>query len=304
MAEGDDIFSEDEWTGESQADESDDEPVEDSDEGSVEEDEDTAPTPEQETTSGDNGETPADAPTPEQAAEVKPNRVKTKIKVDREEREIEVDLDTELSTYVQKALNHDRMQAKLAEALPIVEQAKALSRAMGVETAEKMLSDAMENYREAEIKRLTADGTNEEMARDYVVRKMTNPVPDQNTEQTGAAPAADAAKTAAVTGKAPTRDFGAEAALLLQAHPELAGKPLPMAVLEACRVGKNLLVAYTEYEVQQAKAEAAKFRKENEIHKQNAASAAKAPVKGVSGGGATDTKAKDPFEEGFDSDDY
>ena len=46
---------------------------------------------------------------------------------------------------------------------------------------------------------------------------------------------------------------------------------------------------------------AASLKKENAILKQNAASAAKAPVKGVTGGGVSPDKV-DYFIEGFDSD--
>ena len=50
------------------------------------------------------------------------------------------------------------------------------------------------------------------------------------------------------------------------------------------------------------KAEADKLRRENRILKQNEASAKQAPVKGVRGGGATDTKPEDDFLRGFNSD--
>ncbi len=305
-AEGDDIFADDEWTDDEQADESAAEPENESDEGFVEETEDTAPTTEQETVSDDSGETQEEAPTTEPETEVKPNtKHKFKATFDREEREVEIDLDADLPTIWQKAQVTERVQAKLAKANPVLERAERLSRSLGYENFEAMLNGAEENYVESEVNRLKAEGANEEMAKDYVTRKMAAAAAKPDTETGNSDHASDN------TGSGNARDFRADATELFQARPDLAGKPLPREVLVAYSAGKNLLAAYTEYEVRQAKAEAdtarkeaAKVRKENEIYKQNAASAAKAPVKGVSGGGATDTKAKDPFEEGFDSDYY
>jgi hypothetical protein len=178
---------------------------------------------------------------------------------------------------------------------PVMEKAERLSRSLGYDNLESMLDRAEENYRNAEVNRLKADGVNEEIARDHVARKMAAAA-EYKPESEAVRPESSAAPNG--------RNFTAEIGMLFQARPDLAGKKLPPEVIQAAKDGKHLLAAYTDYEVQQAKAEAAKIRKENEIYKQNAASAAKAPVKGVSGGGATDTKAKDPFEEGFDSDDY
>lgn len=309
-AEGDDIFADGEWTGKDQADESDTDPVQEPEEGDVEETDDTAPTTEQDTDSDDNGETQAEAPTPEQTTEEKPNtKYKTRIKFDREERDMEVDLVTELPTYIQKALNLDReiergkqLQTRVDEYKEIVELAEALARVMDENDAKVMLQNAWNNFRDSEVKRLSADGTNEEIVREHVERRMANASAARRTEHKPEPEAAES--NAAPNGEAPARDVRAEINLLYRVRPDLAGKPVPDEVLAAVKGGKHPLAAFTEYEVNQAKAEATKLRKENEIYKQNAASAAKAPVKGVSGGGATGTKAKDPFEEGFDSDDF
>lgn len=296
-AEGDDIFTDEEWSGEEEADESTSDPDPESEEGAVEETDDTVPTTEQDEDSDDNGEAQTDAPTTEQTTEVKPNtKHKFKATFDREEREVEVDLEADLPSIWQKSQVTERVQAKLAKMSPVYEKAERLSRSLGYENLEAMLNSAEENYIAAEVNRLKADGANEEMAKDYVARKMASAAADtkEETEQ----------QSVTQTSAAPARDFRADASELIKARPDLAGKQLPHEVLVAYGAGKNLLAAYTDYEVKQAKAEASKLRKENEIYKQNAASAARAPVKGVSGGGATDTKAKDPFEEGFDSDDY
>ena len=296
-AEGDDIFAEEDWTGEDQADEFDAEPEQESEEGEVVETDETAPTPEQDTDSDDNGEAQTEAPTPEQTTEVKPNtKHKFKATFDREEREVEVDLEAELPTIWQKSQVTERVQAKLAKMSPVFEKAERLSRSLGYENLEAMLNSAEENYVTAEVNRLKAEGANEEIAKDYVARKMASaataeskPEVEQHHPETSAQPAV----------KSPRE----QVAELLQARPDLIGKQLPPEVFEAAKSGKNLLAAYTAYEVQQARDEVAKLRKENEIYKQNAASAAKAPVKGVSGGGATDTKARDPILEALEADD-
>ena len=66
--------------------------------------------------------------------------------------------------------------------------------------------------------------------------------------------------------------------------------------------GTNLLTAYLAYREKQTSKAAASLKKENEVLKQNAASAAKAPVKGVTGGGATNTKPQHKLLDGFDDD--
>ena len=110
-----------------------------------------------------------------------------------------------------------------------------------------------------------------------------------------------ATPTEEVQSTQPQRDFRTEIQQLLEARPDLRGKQLPDEVVKACASqGQNLLAAYSAYEVRQERAAADKLRKENEVLRQNAASAAKAPVSGTQGGGATDVKPEDDFLRGFD----
>ena len=103
----------------------------------------------------------------------------------------------------------------------------------------------------------------------------------------------------------PERDFVKEAGDLIAVRPELRGKNLPEEVTnDAITNGKSLLRAYLEYEAKQRTAENDTLRKENKILKQNAEAASRAPVTGTSGGGATNTKADDPFLKGFNEDYY
>lgn len=104
------------------------------------------------------------------------------------------------------------------------------------------------------------------------------------------------------------RDFRGELAALLELYPALQeklkkGEGLPGEVIAEClKNGTGLRAAYAEYEAKQARAEAEQMRKENEILKQNAAAAAKAPVKGTAAGCGVSNEGKDPFLEGLLSD--
>ena len=100
----------------------------------------------------------------------------------------------------------------------------------------------------------------------------------------------------------PVRDYRAEMAQLKVLYPDF--KQLPDEVITmADTAGVSLLNAYQAYREKQNAKTAASVAKENRILKQNAASAAKAPVRGVSGGGVS-LKKSDPFEKGFDSVDW
>ena len=284
-AEGDDIFGDsEEWTGEAEVDAPETEPEQTEDAPEVDEEE--APTTEPETESGDTGKT-EEAPTPEQT-QPQPNKLKFRARVDRNDVDVEVD-ESDLPSLYQKAQVVDRVQAKLAKQTPLIERAERLSKVLGLESFEAMLANAEQNYRDTELQRLTESGTPKEIAEDYLERKIASQ--PKVTDETDTA-----------AGKAPTRDFAAEARDLVRARPDLAGKRVPDEVVKACISEKKpLMVAYTEYEARQQKTEVEKLRRENKILKQNEASAKQAPVKGVRGGGATDTKPEDDFLKGFNS---
>ena len=114
----------------------------------------------------------------------------------------------------------------------------------------------------------------------------------QEPETEEAAPAAEAPSSPAA------RDYAGEVQALYAARPELRGQDLPQEVARACVGGKSLTEAYNEYACRQ-RSDAAELRKENRILRQNAATAARAPVRGVTRGGATDSQAEDAFLRGF-----
>lgn len=107
---------------------------------------------------------------------------------------------------------------------------------------------------------------------------------------------------APITQQPMPRDFKAEVDQLKALYPDF--KEMPDEVAKSAANGTNLLTAYLAYREKQTSKAAASLKKENEVLKQNAASAAKAPVKGVTGGGATNTKPQHRLLDGFDSDSW
>ena len=126
-------------------------------------------------------------------------------------------------------------------------------------------------------------------------------LPEEPVEETQEAAEAvsEEAPAAAELAPAPAaRDYAGEVQALYAARPELRGQDLPQEVARACVGGKSLTEAYNEYACRQ-RSDAAELRKENRILRQNAATAARAPVRGVTRGGATDSQAEDAFLRGF-----
>lgn len=107
------------------------------------------------------------------------------------------------------------------------------------------------------------------------------------------------------TSAAEENDFQREMMELLEKYPELRerlknGEGMPQEMLMACaKDGVSLQVAYAEYQMKQAQAQAEQLRKENEILRRNAAAIGKAPVKGATLGGSTGAKGRDPFLVGL-----
>ena len=92
----------------------------------------------------------------------------------------------------------------------------------------------------------------------------------------------------------PERDFAAEAEALIEARPELRGKPLPDGVLR----NQPLLRAYLDHEQRETSAELERLREENRVYRQNAEAAKRSPVSGAAHPGGDDPEA-DPFLTGF-----
>jgi len=249
----------------------------------------------------------AEVPDGEQEPTTTSRKLKFTAQVDHSDRDVELD-EADLPSLYQKAQVVDRVQAKLNQQNTTLDRASKLAKGMGYKTTDEMIVAAAKSYRDAEIDRLVNDPdhpVHPDVAADIIDRRLNYTdllaeEPDTASETT--APAQTAAAAAPVASA--KRDWGAEVAELLSARPDLRVKELPDEVTSAAINGhKRLLVAYTDYEKNQNKAVVTNLQKENHILKQNASSAARAPVKGVTGGGVTDTQPKDDFLDGFNSDD-
>ena len=275
---GDDFFA-DEWTGQDA--DAQPEPEQESEPEKPKED---APTTEQ--TEEDHEAQEPEAETPEDA----PRRLRFKARVDREDMDVDIGED-EVPALYQLAKAGERWKAKNDTMRQQVEHYEQIAKGMGYATVDEMIQKTAEGYKAAKVQELMEQGTPQTIAEDYVDRMMQREAakaPDPEPEEP--------------TLEAHERNIQAEAQELIVARPDLKTRQLPMEVVEAWRNGENLLNAYNRYEARQKEAENQKLKKENNILKQNAAAAAKAPVKGVTGGAPTDTEPEDPFLKGFDSD--
>ena len=274
---GDDFFA-DEWTGQDA-----DAQPEPEQEAEPEEPKEDAPTTEQ--PEEDHEAQEPEAETPEDA----PRRLRFKARVDREDMDVDIGED-EVPTLYQLAKAGERWKAKNDSMSQQMEHYVQMAKGMGYATVDEMIAKTAESYKNTKVQELVEQGTPQTIAEDYVDRMMQreaaktpNPEPEPTPEHH-------------------ERDIQAEAKELIVARPDLKMQQLPTEVVDAWRSGENLLNAYNRYEARQKEAENQKLKKENNILKQNAAAAAKAPVKGVSGGAPTDTEPEDPFLKGFDSD--
>ena len=191
-----------------------------------------------------------------------------KLKVNHEDQEVDIEsmTDDELIAALQKSRAFDAMKD---------EQAKARYR-------EVYHEQVAEGMTPAAAKMVAA---NEVGGKNYPLEDTAEP---------------EKPSTPAPTVQTQTRDFVQEVNQLKALYPDF--KEMPDEVAKAAANGANLLTAYLAYREKQTSKAAASLKKENEVLKQNAASAAKAPVKGVTGGGATNTKPQHKLLDGFDDD--
>lgn len=212
-------------------------------------------------------ETEVQTETPDGEKQTETRSRKLKLKVNHREEEIDVDAmsDEDLIAMLQKGRAFDAMK----------------------ETENK------QRYRDIYNAQIEAGMT--EAAAKLVAREEVGKTYALTDEaETPAEPATPEVKKAE-----PVRDFNAEVAELQNLFPDF--KEMPDEVARNVAKGIPLMSAYLAYQAKQSAKTAASLKKENEVLKQNAASAAKAPVKGVSGGGVAPKKV-DPFLAGFDSD--
>lgn len=199
-------------------------------------------------------------------------------------REVELDL-KDIPTMYRKAQTADFVVLRTNER-------ERRARALGYESVDDMLTKVRSEKIEREVAELMDDNVHETIARDVVGRKYPEFAPpvQLQPQQYAAAPAQPARQV---------RNIGNELSDLFAVYPALRGQKLPQEVTSAAMGGKSLLDAYNGFLLQHNNEEASRLRKENETLKQNAAAAARAPVKSVTEGGTTDTKSEDVFLKGF-----
>ena len=202
----------------------------------------------------------------------KPARI-LKLKVNHEDREVNITdmTDDDLRTQLQKAAAFDALKD---------EQTKAKYR--------QIVQDQISAGMTKEIAELVASSACN--GKSYTL------------EDDAPAPEAAPKQEPAVASVPPVRDWNADVARLAKMRPDV--KELPVEVHQAWLNGEDLVTAYLLHENRALRGSKAAVEKETKVLKQNAASAAKAPVRGVTGGGPTDTKPKSDFLKGFDSDEW
>ena len=300
-AEGDDFFDMDSWSGERKTADASaggegTENTETEEDFNLEqfltkglgEDEGSAGEPEEQAAT--TSEQPEETPTP--------RKLKFGVTIDHNNQDVEVD-ESELPTLYQKAYVTDRVQDKLAKMSPVYEKSERMAKLLGYDSVDAMLDAAEKSYTDSEVERLTNEHVHPEVARDMVTRRMHDKAsaPAEKPAEQPAQPQAPA------NPEPPQRNFRGEVSELLRAFPKLKGQQLPQEVVDdAVKNGTPLVTAYSNWKDKADEAEKTALRKEKNTLKQNADAAARAPVRGVSKGGATDNKPEDPFIKGFNSD--
>ena len=246
-------------------------------------------------------ETQEEAPTTEPEEPV-PHKLKFKAKVDHNDLDVELD-ESDLPDVYQKAQVVERVQNQMGKMKGTVERANKLAKGMGFENADDMLIAAAKNHLQNEIDRLVNDEehpVNPLVAQDIIERRLGYTMKELEDLEavTPEEPSTEQPQETPQQG----RDISAEVTELITAHPELAGTAFPSEVAKkAMETGERLVDVYNDYAKNNQVAKIQDLVKENQVLKQNAETAQRAPVIGVTGHGIEGNEPDDPFMEGFNS---
>lgn len=248
-------------------------------------------------------EEPAEeAPTTEQAEAPTSHKLKFKAKVDHNDMDVELD-ESDLPDVYQKAQVVDRVQSQMGKMKGTVDRATKLAKGMGFEDADAMLIAAARNHFQNEVDRLVNDDehpVNQEVAKDLVERRLGYSLDDLDNIEAVEAPVDEPSQPTQPQTQAQGRDLQAEVKELLDAYPELAGTEFPADVAEiALKTGESLLSVYQKSDTSSKARQIQDLVKENQVLRQNAETAQRAPVTGVTGHGIEGNDPDDPFLEGF-----
>lgn len=267
--------------------------------------EDSAPEADPTTVEEGIEETTQEAPTTEpEPVDDTPHRFKFKAKVDHNDLDVELD-EADLPDVYQKAQVVDRVQAQMGKMKNTVDRATILAKGMGYESPEAMLIAAQKNHLQNEIDRLVNDKehpVHPDVARDIMERRLGYTMDELDNIQPAAPEATPEPETPPAQTQAPAqgRDFQSEVVELLAEYPELVGKELPAEVAQtAVSTGERVLDVYKRYEKNSQAQQVQSLVKENNVLKQNAETAQRAPVTGVTGHGIEGNEPTDPFLVGF-----
>ena len=246
-----------------------------------------------------------EAPTTEQAEAPTSHKFKFKAKVDHNDMDVELD-ESDLPDMYQKAQVVDRVQSQMGKMKGTVDRATKLAKGMGFEDADSMLIAAAKNHFQNEVDRLVNDDehpVNPAVANDLVERQLGYSLKD--LEDIEAAAEEEPSQPTQPQTQEQGRDLQAEVKELLDAHPELAGTEFPAEVAErALQTGESLLSVYQQREKSSQAKQIQDLVKENQVLKQNAETAQRAPVTGVTGHGIEGNEPDDDFLAGFNSQDW
>lgn len=246
-------------------------------------------------------ETQEEAPTTE-PEETVPHKLKFKAKVDHNDLDVELD-ESDLPDVYQKAQVVERVQNQMGKMKGTVERANKLAKGMGFENADDMLIAAAKNHLQNEIDRLVNDEehpVNPLVAQDIIERRLGYTM--QELEDLEVATPEEPSTEQPQETPQQGRDISAEVTELITAHPELAGTAFPSEVAKkAMETGERLVDVYNDYAKNNQVAKIQDLVKENQVLKQNAETAQRAPVIGVTGHGIEGNEPDDPFMEGFNS---
>lgn len=279
--EGDDIFQSDSWTGGNDSvDGQDTDPDVDDDSTQVSTEDGDLPTTENlEAENSPNAGDGTEVAAPDGAeADNTPTPKTYRLRVNHEEKDVTLS-DDEIIARLQKSYAWDAMQEQ---------KSKAKYKEVYQEQIDAGLTPAAAKL----VAQNECGGKSYEIGEDGEIVDDT-----QSSAKTSEAPAS--VETAPADR---TRDLAAQIDQVKAIFGDFT--EMPEEVTRAVAHGADLLTAYSAYRVREGQKAAASLKKENEVLKQNAASAAKAPVRGVTGGGATKQKKESDFLKGFNSEEW
>lgn len=212
-----------------------------------------------------------------------------RIKYNHEEREIDLN---EAATLAQKGMAYDKAKAKADQYEQSIGQMEQEAKALGYDSVQAMLDAARKSFEDHRVQALIDEGNTEAMARFLV-----NQEAKERSQALSQAAQPAAGMPEAQESPAPASAFkDGEVEEFVKLYPGVT--QIPPEVIKAHREGVRLSVAFEKYQTKQA-------QEELRVLRQNQAAAAKAPVStGVTGGGGSNPPEKDPFLEGFDSDNW